>query len=538
MKKFKASKASLHRREILAAVGGLFLLLCTAILIPWHMDEFVMYHRLACQELAQQVNIYRESCFDYPISFLGIDFYRSYQYTGIASSILAMPFFLVVKSLWLNYLIGLIFIILIFWGIIRSFNLKITSGLKALVFFPIVFTVLHDGGPVRLSLVAMAWTPYFFRKFLNRNRLKSLWSLSPIILLWMISAEDKPFFIFILPGVILFTLAAIVHVEDLSFLVKHKFKIALGMSVASLFAISIFFILRVGELSYFAYLRSISTAPTPEVLQETISTDDPESSIQTILFKKIMFIFVWAFYPHRTMDLENFYLGNLAIPYPGISTPTQILSSALFGIGILLILVGYYLLFRYLIQNFKSKMALVSYLILSASALLWLIPSATGGWTSHHYVFMQVAILTALLLVGEKSEENSRVVGAIFTVVTSLSLVVSILTPVNIQASREIEKVSKFAIEISSEKSIMHCAYWGCYHQLALMNSRNVPVAFATSEVDILKLESHAVLNGLSILTICAECSTNSLNENFPNSTVTQIETKTQDWKLFTVKSD
>jgi hypothetical protein len=65
-------------------------LVCTTI--PWNMDEFIMYHVLACWEPSQQLNVYRGSCIGHPTQLGPIDFQRSYAYIGITSSLLLAPF--------------------------------------------------------------------------------------------------------------------------------------------------------------------------------------------------------------------------------------------------------------------------------------------------------------------------------------------------------------------------------------------------------------------------------------------------------------
>ena len=51
------------------------------------MDEYIMYHTLACWSPEQQLNIYRESCNSNLITFGPLTYNRSFLYTGITSSV-------------------------------------------------------------------------------------------------------------------------------------------------------------------------------------------------------------------------------------------------------------------------------------------------------------------------------------------------------------------------------------------------------------------------------------------------------------------
>jgi hypothetical protein len=104
---------------------AVILVLGIVFLIPWHMDEFIMFHRSACSYEPQKLNVYHESCLAYPINFLGLDYYRSYIHVGASSSIIFFPVFYFFASPWANYFIGIIILGLTILGLVKSLNLNI-----------------------------------------------------------------------------------------------------------------------------------------------------------------------------------------------------------------------------------------------------------------------------------------------------------------------------------------------------------------------------------------------------------------------------
>jgi hypothetical protein len=69
-----------------------------------------------------------------------------------------------------------------------------THHARATTLLP-VFTMLHDAGPVRVGLLVMAWTPII----VTSQHLKA----KPV------AAEDKPFFVYLVPSIALLSVASL-----------------------------------------------------------------------------------------------------------------------------------------------------------------------------------------------------------------------------------------------------------------------------------------------------------------------------------------
>jgi len=497
------------------------------------MDEFVMYKRLACLETSQQANIYRESCFAYPIQFLNFDFYRSYEYTGVTSSILAAPFFLLIKQIWINYLIGAFFLFVIGVGIIKSFEFPKKTMFYLFIFFPISFTVLHDGGPVRLSLVAMSWTPYLVRNFVEVIGHKKYFWLSSAALLWIFSTEDKPYFLFLIPGIFLLTIWALISTREVEYVKTNLRKIILTFALLSLISFSVLFMLQVDNAPYLSYLINRSPSPNTELLKNSLASENLEIAIQNVLIRKLIFSFVWAYFPHRVLNMTDFQFGSFLLPFPGLSNLSLALASTFYILSTLCVVVIYFQIAKRIFRK-KNKTEIPKNLLYVLTIFtFWISSTLAGGWTSHHYVFMQVAILVLILeaLLNTKSS-----VMKVLLVIGSLSSLISVsLIPANTIASPEIETVYEAAIANSDGSTIISCSSWGCYYQFALMNKNEIPIVFVTSSEDFEKMEIQNVQQGKNIFVMCSDCSINSVQSLLSNSTVSQVKTDTEIWKLFLV---
>ena len=166
---------------------------------PWQMDEYIMFHTLACTQTPQQLNTYREACSAYPISLGSFQYQRSYAYVGAASSLLFAPFHWVLPYEWTNYFVGMIYLFGTVIGIKKSFRLSRVTTLSIALAFPLSYGMIHDGGPVRLSALVIAWTPIICAKATSSKRNLLMWTffLSGI---WIFATEDKPFFFYMITG--------------------------------------------------------------------------------------------------------------------------------------------------------------------------------------------------------------------------------------------------------------------------------------------------------------------------------------------------
>ena len=198
MRRSNRIKARLQAQLPLLSLVGVALFLGIIIILPSHMDEFVMFHRLACWNPIQALNTFRESC-PGPLTRLGIvEFHRSYAYIGIASSLIQAPIFSIFQSSAAIYITGIIFLMASIFGLQASFQLPRWTALIFILFFPLSYSVIHDGGPIRLTVLTICWTPWLIHSTLANKKYRApLFML--LAALWLLSTEDKPFFLYLVP---------------------------------------------------------------------------------------------------------------------------------------------------------------------------------------------------------------------------------------------------------------------------------------------------------------------------------------------------
>ena len=101
---------ALAKQQKLALIAAAIVLTAAIALLPWHMDEYVMFHSLACWDPLQSLNTYREPCPGNPTQLGILNYHRSYAYIGVASSLLFAPLHYLFPSLATNSLAGIL------WG--------------------------------------------------------------------------------------------------------------------------------------------------------------------------------------------------------------------------------------------------------------------------------------------------------------------------------------------------------------------------------------------------------------------------------------
>ena len=281
--------------------GAVLSVLLVVTTIPWNMDEFIMYHVLACWEPSQQLNVYRDSCIAHPTQLGPIEFQRAYEYIGITSSLLLAPVHALSQSIWTPYAVGALALVATVWGLVKSFMLPRRIMPVMLLFFPLVFTMLHDAGPVRVGLLVLAWTPIVTAQYLKAERSRIMW-LALLVVMWAVAVEDKPFFLYLISGIALLSIASLSSKGLLSRAWRSWKLLVILFGVSGSFGISLLAVMQQGNgMSYLRYLIRVS----PDH-----STTSMSSNAVTGLF----FMGDWPYYAHRVSDYPR--LGNLGLHDP------------------------------------------------------------------------------------------------------------------------------------------------------------------------------------------------------------------------------
>jgi hypothetical protein len=513
---------------LLVAGGALIALVVRTI--PWNMDEFVQYHVLACTQASQQLNVYRDSCLAYPTALGGWTFHRSYDYIGVTSSVLLWPFLAVTHSLRAHYAEGVVALVLVAAGIALTLRLGRAAIPVLLLFFPLTFTVLHDAGPVRVGLLVLAWTPVVVRRYVVTARWPAKAGLAALVIVaWLVATEDKPFFLYLIPGIALWALAGLAAHHRLPTSrsawasVAGLFVVATGMCLALLVA------LRVDGGSYLAFL----TRSVP-------ATDDVSRATNAVW--GLLFTLDWPFYAHRVSDFSR--LGSSAYPEPwrwlGTMLPLGTTGPALAALGLTLLVVVTLTAvgvrsFRRLRRDPSRDVRVSAALLLGSALALGVVTVAAGGSASHHFVYLQVPLVGALALAATRSARGLLPLGGLFATLSAAALVAIWCVPAPPTASREIPVVFAAAQAAADRNSVINCGSWGCYYAYSLVNENGIPVVFAASRSDARRLARETGRRQGRILHLCLDCDLGSVQRLYPEAVVRQLRTDTSEWELFEV---
>jgi hypothetical protein len=501
-------------------------LVCTTI--PWNMDEFIMYHVLACWEPSQQLNVYRDSCTWYPTRLGPIEFQRSYEYVGITSSLLLAPFHALSKSIWTPYAVGALALVASVWGLVKCFMLPRCIMPALVLFLPLVFTMLHDSGPVRVGLLVMAWSPIVAVQYLEAKRSRIIW-LVLLMLMWAIAVEDKPFFVYLMPGITLLSIASLSSRELLGQAGRSWKLLLILFGGAAAFDILLLAAMRANGMPYLRYLASMSPGR---------SIDSWISSAISGLF----FIGDWPYYASRVSDYSSLgkldaigLIGQVADKLP-LGWSTQAVVALTLTVLVVLLVIGFYAWAILRLVKYPERTTRRTALLLFLTAgVLWVGTVVAGGWAGHHFVYAQIPLLVLVAYAFAQLNEGYVRLAAAFGGLTFLSLIAIWLVPTKPKASREITVAFDKALALADSDTIINCSSWGCYYTYSLLNERNIPVVFADDAQWTQRLQDFARGQHKRIIHLCMACDLSAVKDLYTESAVTQADAHTIIWSIFCV---
>ena len=490
--KHESWKVATSKATAIAIATGIILYLALIAALPWHMDEYIMFHRLACLDSIQPFNNFEHSCFRPDLRFtlpIGLSYERSFSYGGIASSLIQAPFQAIWDNLETPRIVGFFFLIASGFGISRSFRLGKTGTVLTCLWFPIAYSLIHDGGPVRISFLALSWTPFICNKFAEAKKPALQISLAiALSLLWAFSAEDKPYFFYLIPGSFALTYASIAATKGSAVYLIHTRRILIVLAIATVIASALVLLADVNGLPYFSYLA------------DQVKVDKITSFSHTI---RLLFDF-----PEQS---ERIIENNLA-------------TKSLSAISIMLSLLAYAVAI-YTLKKKDSSQNLRLTLLLTSVGLFWFFGWIAGGRFHHHFVFAQIPAIVIFsdAIVQSNFGKTPKISGllAILISLNLFSLSAVYAAPKNhyFSSSAFINVISK-GIESSPPNTIINCSSWGCYYSHSLAGNMDRPVVWANDEASMKSLGSTASANNFHILHICYACDLKSIKPFYKQFTL------------------
>jgi len=497
----------------LGALLNLFLIL----FIPSHPDDFSTYHAFACSQSFQNLNIYHAPCNFFWHDFGFVRYLQSYEYIGVADSILMKIAVFFIPPFVAHYALGILAFILFIIGMQKSFDIG-RNWILILFYYPITFPILHTAGSVKISIVIFSWTPFMIQQAANSNRLKKYSWYSFIALCWLLATEDKPFFVFLLPGIFFLSFSKF-EMSDLNLtLFVKKIKVYLFLLIPTLFFLTAS---EMGGNSYLNYLAG--------------NTKTLSMGIQRSFFSAILHCFSWFAFSIRSVDYN--YNPDIIQPEYAEALPWGLgllsFMSLLTMIALTLFMLKFFFYEAKSIYSNRGELLHSNhFFMLISTFLLLLFPVIGGGWAGHHFVFVHVVIFT--MLAKSIKKRNSLFDKNLLIIFCVLTVILTSLTPNRSYNSNDSRRAIDYAIINSNETTIINCAY-SCYFEYSLRNIRNVPVTFALEPEETLSL-LHSTQNSFNqIMQICKDCSYESNIELFGLDSDISKVAEFGEWKVFRI---
>jgi hypothetical protein len=410
-------------------------------------------------------------------------------------------------------------------GIASSLGFRRIYALVAVAWLPLALATIHDTGPIRFSLIALAWTPALMYRFVvDRRRLVRLLSLALVIVLWLLATESKPFYLYLTPGIVVWTLAAL-EIRERGFVRANVLHLAVALGLAGVASLTLLLVMTVDGQPYLQYLASFGS---PNSLSLTAGVG-------------ITFLALWPMtaqrfslqYPNVDAQFPEILQGPAnALP---LSTDRGApLSLLLLGIAIVAVVA---LLVWAAVRVFGSPETRPDgWWLMAATLVLFLGAVASRGGSVHHFVFAQVPLVALVALASRRAGWTPIRATVTVLAVSGLALIAILSVPFKPEVSRDVDVVMSEAINRAEPDDIVNCQSWGCYYRYALENRRDVPIVWAETADQQAELFSRTASAGGLLYHVCRGCDMQTVQATFPAGQVTHLTTTAEGWAVFAVQ--
>ena len=459
------------RYAVLLAVAGAVLVAATMVVFPTNMDEYLPYKPDACRQEQQQRSVYREACGDYPIRLGPLEYERAFHYVGGTSSVLIAPLSAIDRGPWAHLTLGAIALALTGVGLSTSLGLGARAAPIVALVFPVMFAIVRDTGPVRLSMVAIAWTPTLVRLGIaDRRSWTPLSAAIPMALLWGLATEDKPFFVFLIPLAALMTVSAFSARGEIDVLGGARWRAAAIIGTASVTSVLVPLVARVPDRAWLS-----------ELLTSSSDLSRPDA-----LISGVRLMFSWPEASHRMLRWESVTTtGDVAL-----------LLSALIVIATMVLAA------RGGLRRAAGAPDGPSQWLVGASVAGFAAIVASGGWAIHHYAFAVLPIASLIMWRVATRRETMRLLLVGLTATSVLGLSGVAWVEARAVSSGDIDVAMDFAVKVAEPGEVVSCASWGCYFPHAYFGEGGIPIVFTTSRDEVEALIA-ATEPGSSVILVC-----------------------------------
>lgn len=333
--------------------------------LPFHQDEFLHFSTLAYQQPNFALNQFKEGFAAYEKFFpSGFSVYFPFLYTGNIQGILLSPFYSLLPIIEAKMAYSLFSLALLYVFIQRIFTLDKLARWFLFLLIPFYVAVLRDAGPVNVALCVYLLSMYFTEQITIR---KTGWIPTLILaFLWSLAFYDKLFFVYLMPSILVFSLAQTPFID----LFNRKSQIKLGASLVLFAGFVIAYLLSDIRIRQFQ-LMEFNDFQVP--FMKAISSPDSISWLEDrrIVAETILAQFDFSFYVLRHLNYFDFIQANVV---GGLRW---------FGFGILVLI-----LLEFSYADRKAKWYLLSFVVMVLTFLL--LGKIRFG---HHTVFLYLPLL-------------------------------------------------------------------------------------------------------------------------------------------------
>ncbi len=442
--------------ERFVAVCGLLTFVVLSIwavfFVPMNMDEVLPYHVLACFDHPfAKLDIFQEGCdgrYD-RITFFGLRISGAYHYVGLLSSVLYAPFYYLFHAPRVQYAYGLVFF-LGFALLLARYSKKPQLCLPIILsFFPFVFQFVHDTGPVKFSLMCFPLGAVLARHMILSlsSALRCAYGIA-LALLILLAAEDKIFFVYLIPSFSFFCIAVL---DELSWqrlyaqLVKSRIPLLL-MAVIVLLGLVTLLFAQMGGGTYFDHLSRVGARL------------ESEQGSKTVFITSLLLILTWPAYAHRVFDMQVSNMLPMIV--------SMLLCAALIVACLTLAIK------RKLFLPLRPRTVLLG---LSFFMSLFVFIGLGKVWAGHHFIFLWVPVLLLFSdLIAALAPTSLLTVTLCYFALNVLSMLVLTQEPIAINMRQDQEAIfDYFSDPQRAASAIVNYSSWGGYFIQALYGPKN-----------------------------------------------------------------
>lgn len=463
-----------------------------------------MYHRIACWYPNAHWHTFREGCHAYPLRIGRFEYHRSYEYIGIASSLLYYPFWRLWNSQGSEYLLGIICLAAFSFGMVRALRVPVWSTLIAFGYFPIVAMVIHDTGPIRLALLsvpALAWIA-------RRAAMTESWALRlgyavAAAACVVVCLEDKAFYAQLTPLIGACVAACLWH-SDSEWSVGMKRRFAAWVGVAGVLCAAgsaVLLTARSGGHRYWSDLTATSST-----IRRSIGFELSESLLYTALvprFGNRMFVSG----PMIRLTMVAWVAG--AAVFVACAWRTRVV----------------------------NRRAAVLFLGAYAVGVITFVASRMPA-SPHHFVFLHVPLLALLMVAGAGSGPAFARVMTFVGLSTLSAIALLSESPVAAPAARE--RAAMFAYLSRPDVAphyVVNFSSWGGYYPQSLYGDRQQIVTFIApaNASDAARLVDIAKATSRDILDVCLDCDRAPIAEFLGPADIAAVNLGLTQWNVFRI---